>query len=143
MIPSSPAHWTQRYLGMPYEPGGCLLLFVRVQRERFGRIVDPVAIPGALRERILAFSAAPETVGWARVARPIDGDAVLMSFHARPHHIGVYVADVARGSVLQSIEGSGVVLPSLASQAAGFWRVLGFYRPQAEIAADAVAREAA
>lgn len=134
-------HWTQRYLGMPYEPGGCLLLFVRVQRERFGRVIDPVSIPGALRDRILAFSAALEQVGWVKVATPIDGDAVLMSFHNRPHHIGVYVGDVARGSVLQSIEGSGVVLPSLASQEAGGWRVLGFYRPQGEVAA--AARQAA
>ena len=127
------SHWTMRYLGMPYEPGGCLLLFMLVQRERFGRIIDPVAIPGQLKDQVLAFSAAPEKVGWAKVEKPIDGDAVLMSFHARPHHIGTYVADVARGSVLQSLEGNGVVLPALASQKAAGWHVLGFYRPQREV----------
>ena len=132
------SHWTERYLGQAYEPGGCLLLFLQVQRERFGRDIDPVAIPGELRERILAFCAAPEKAGWAKVPKPIDGDAVLMSYHNRPHHIGVYVADVAHGSVLQSLEGSGVVLPSLSRHEASGWKVLGFYRPRADLVAKAV-----
>lgn len=129
-------HWTEPYLGLAHEPGGCWLLFLRVQRERFGRAIDEVGVPESLRERIAALRAGSATGGWLKVETPRDGDGVLMSCSKHPHHVGVYVGDV--GAVLHSCDGAGGMLHTMYHLQASRWRIVGFYRPSAELAEGAV-----
>ncbi|HZP98549.1 MAG TPA: hypothetical protein VFB13_03355 [Reyranella sp.] len=126
-------HWTEQYLGLPYEPAGCWLLFERVQRERFGRAVSIGALPEDRRERIQAFRSGAGTLRWVETRAPIEGDAVLMTSSRHPHHVGVYVA-IGRGRVLHSIEGQGSQCTPIDNIAAIRWRILGYYRPEAECA---------
>ena len=126
------AHWTARYLGQPYVEGGCWHLFRQVQREQFDREVREVPAPEKLAEIVRAFRDRTDSFGWVKVARPVEGAAVLMSAAMHPHHVGTYVADVRGGSVLHAVKGVGVALPPLSHIEALRWRIVGYYVPAAD-----------
>jgi hypothetical protein len=127
-------HWTERYLGLPYEEGGCFFLFQRVQRERFGREAPPLCggMPDKLLAVVRAFEAASTSGQWRAVDRPIEGDAVLMSSSREPHHVGTFVA-LGRGRVLHSLRGQGSALPAIEQLATTHLNIVGFYRPAADL----------
>jgi hypothetical protein len=137
------AHWTERYLGRAYDDGGCWFLFRDVQRERFGRAIDmPGVVPTTLRAQVRAFEAGSTALRWAKVERPLEGDAVLMSESRHPHHIGTYVEMKDGPRVLHSLRGQGSACPSLAAIRLARFNVLGFYRPADECAAHGAASPA-
>lgn len=135
-------HWTTRFIGVPHEKGAngpdafnCLFYVAHVQRERFGQKVPLVEQPEQLGAIVRAFRDGEQDAmrsGWAKVAKPRTGDIVLMAHMKYPSHIGIFVDDVAGGSVLHSLEGHGSALHSLFHLAAGRWRITGYYRPASE-----------
>lgn len=129
-------HWTTKFLAAGYKLGAqgpdlfdCWSFFRTVQREQFGRdlpfLPTPTSIGGVAR--VIAGKA--EEFGW----RPIDqaeareGDGVFMSFLTDPTHIGVWVPEIARGSVLHCPKG-GAGLHDLFHLKTAGWRIRQFYR---------------
>jgi len=97
------AHWSDRYLGLPYAEADCAELAARVQREVFGREIglpsERDGGPFALSDRI-----AQHRGDYAeQVSRPRDGDAVLMRARGRLNHIGVYCDIGGEGWVLHAL----------------------------------------
>lgn len=129
-------HWTEQYLGIPYEKGAngpaafnCWFFFAHVQLSRFGVAVPIVPQPDKLGEIARAFRDQLGGSGWAKVGKPRTGDGVLMAHFRHPSHVGIYVDDVARGSVLHCMEGHGSALHPMFHLGASRWRITGFYRP--------------
>lgn len=98
-------HWTQQYVGLPYEAGACdcASLTERVQREQFNRALClPSARAGNHR-------------GWSRQIKrhrddyaqptdnPIEGDLVLMFGRGYLNHIGTLVVIEAERYVLHAM----------------------------------------
>jgi len=114
----------------------CWAFFRLVERAEFGRDVPAVPDPTGLFGRMKAFRERPDAFGWRAV--PLDrarsGDPVLLTCRRHPHHIGVFVDDVAGGAVLHCYEGAGSVLHSLFHLEMGEWRITSIYRPIGEAA---------
>lgn len=137
-LPAAPAaclasptqrHWSEDYLGRGYEESGrCFGFFLAVQEERFGRRI-PVE---AIAEGFAAVREQRRVVGWVKVDQPRDGDAVMMAHRADPKHIGIWVSDVAGGSVLHCVRGAGSALHSAEALKIAEWRIISFYRPAGE-----------
>jgi cell wall-associated NlpC family hydrolase len=130
------AHWTELYLGLPYEEGGqgpqafdCWGFFRHVQRAEFGRDLQPVvSAEGLLRiARTLGEESAARH-GWMPTSAPRSGDGVWMAHLTHPTHVGIFVDDVAGGAVLHCVSGAGSVLHSRTHLEIARWRIAGFYR---------------
>lgn len=124
-------HWAKAFIGMPWVAGrsDCWSFARKVWQQRFGWDVPPLTVdpvnPRAVRH---ALAANPADVGWASVADPAEGDAVLMARGQRPCHVGIWIAPEAGAGVLHSVEVAGVIftapdrLSGLNYAIAGFWR---------------------
>lgn len=133
-------HWTERFNGLPYAKGGagpdafnCWFFFAHVQFEQFGRSVPILSHqPENLGAIARAFRDEVGSSGWRKIEK-VDGwksgDGVLMAHLRHPSHVGVYVDDVAGGSVLHCAEGHGSALHTMFHLQAARWRITGFYRP--------------
>ncbi len=123
------AHWTEAYVGRPYVPGGCFLLFRDVQAAQYGRTVDFDQVTDDLRANVRAFEAGLKNYRWAAVAWPQDGDGVLMSENNAPHHVGTVVDLPAGQRILHSLKGQGVMLHTLTHIELLRFNIVGYYRP--------------
>lgn len=123
-------HWAFDYIGQPWVAGDhdCWGFFRRVQLERFGRVVPPFDVDAFNRLACArAVVSNPERANWVPVARPQEGDAVLLAHARHPSHVGLWV-DADHGGVLHCVQGAGVVFQSLKSLKAMGWNHLEFYR---------------
>jgi len=129
-------HWTEQFLGIPYETGGCgprafncWHFFAHVQLRHFGVTVPIVPQPEKLGAIARAFRDNLASSGWKKADKPRTGDGVLMAHFQHPSHVGIYVADVNNGAVLHCLQGHGSALHPMFHLEAARWRVTGFYRP--------------
>lgn len=139
MTPPPSPHWALAYLGLPYEKGSngprtfdCWTLFLKVQRERFGRTLEELPSPPTLFATAKALKRWVVRFDWHEVALPRSGDAVYLADLRHPMHVGIFVDDVRGGAVLHTVKGAGSCLPSLGDLRAFGWRITGFYRPAGE-----------
>lgn len=137
--PTASPHWTRPFIGFDYAAGAdgpqafdCWSFFRHVERQQFAREMPPMLLPQSLIAQYKAFRTQPDAFGCQRIEKPlkpVSGDAVLMSHRNRPHHIGVYVADLPGGAVLHCLEGRGSVLSTMFHLDAFAWLITGIYRP--------------
>lgn len=123
------AHWSERYVGMPYKPGefDCADLVVLVQREIFKREVslpsEHAQHPAGRARQILDLRN-----DYARpTAQPKEGDAALLITRGRLQHIGVLCLVGAQRWVLHNAEGAGVVMHSVPMLAAHGYSIEDYY----------------
>lgn len=105
-----PAHWSERYLGLPYVEGAndCGEFAARVQREVFGRAVRlPTERAAGRRGQSRQIESLLDTYG-VRTETPADGDAVLMKSGSL-WHIGVYCGIQGAPWVLHAMKNAGQV----------------------------------
>lgn len=119
-------HWAAPMIGMP--ASDCWAFARQVWATRWG--VEIAAIPydtsdaRALRRQLEGANA----LGWIRVDRPAEGDAVLMLRGRRPCHVGVWIEPDGTGGVLHWVEGQAVLftvpgqLGPLGYAIDSFWR---------------------
>jgi len=130
----SARHWTEAYVGLPYERGGgahgfnCWTFFRHVQRRHFGIRVPEISEPESRFRLLRKVPAAAVELGWQKVEPPRTGDAVLMAHWKHPSHVGLWV-DVNGGAVLHCVAGAGAVLATRAHLEMGQWRIISFFRP--------------
>lgn len=140
----SERHWTEAYIGLPYEKGGgpsatlrtsdrgfnCWTFFRHVQLQQFGIRVPEISEPESRFRLLRKVPAAAVELGWEKVDRPRTGDAVLMAHWKHPSHVGLWVDEVNGGSVLHCVDGPGAVLATRAHLQMGQWRIISFFRPR-------------
>lgn len=133
-------HWSLPFIGLPYAHDGegphafnCWFFLRHVQRARFGRELPALSSPPTLLGQARALTSWADAFGWVEVERPISGDAVYLSQLTHASHVGVYVADVASGSVLHCLQGAGSVCTPASVLRDHGWKILGYYRPAGEV----------
>ncbi len=121
-------HWATTYIGDDWISGehDCWGFARRVWREQFGWDVPQVPSISLLADA-KALSSHPERHNWTGVVTPKEGDAVLMGFGHRPHHIGIW-CDADGGGVLHAVEGSGVIFQRPTALATAGWNILTLHR---------------
>lgn len=130
------AHWTEAYVGLPYEKGGgskgfnCWTFFRHVQLHRFGIRVPEISEPDSKFKLLRKVPAAARELGWEKVGTPRTGDAVLMAHFKHPNHVGLWVDVVNGGAVLHCAAGAGSVLATRTHLELGQWRIISFFRPR-------------
>lgn len=85
--------WSDEWIGLPYRQLGrgpeefdCLGLFLALQRARHGRdLFDPLCTMTAAARMRLADQVRPQ---WRRVARPVEGAALLFRVKGMELHVG-------------------------------------------------------
>ncbi len=85
--------WSDEWIGLPYRELGrgpkeydCLGLFLALQRHRHGRdVFDPLCTMTAAARMRLADQVRPQ---WRRVARPVEGAALLFQVKGMELHVG-------------------------------------------------------
>lgn len=113
------AHWSDRYVGLPYVEGkfDCGALAELVQREVFGREIHlPSERRYAGKRDVEKFQAMAgqieaERANFAeRTETPKDGDAVLLIARGYPMHIGVYCVLQGEPWVMHAVDSCGAVV---------------------------------
>jgi len=124
------AHWSDRYLGLPYRRGtnDCAALAARVVREQFGRALHlPCERPPGARLRGEQIASLRGDYG-VPTDDPRDGDAVLMRCGAG-WHLGIYCELAGEPHVLHALaRGRQVSRHRLRDLARLGLEVEGFYR---------------
>ncbi len=129
-------HFAGRLIGLPYAQGArgpdrfdCWGLFRFVARQELGIDLPDVFCDGTLAARVRAFASLG---GGAVSAVPVDCprelDAVYLSAHRLPHHIGVWIEPDRRKGVLHAIAGAGVVFQRVPDLAAHGLQIVAFLR---------------
>ena len=127
-------HWIEdKYFGKPWANGAsgpdsfdCYGLVRAVYAAELGIDLPVVPVdahsPLAVRHAMLNQD---EYANWIEVVGDLaDFDVVLMSAAKHPHHVGIWIC----GSMLHSIEGSGVVFQSADSLKRHGWNIVKRYR---------------
>jgi hypothetical protein len=121
-------HWSEHYIGQPYEPGraDCVALAVEVQRNTFGRAVRlPTPARWAATRHDPSQLAADYGVP---TEAPVDGDAVAMRC-GQSWHLGVFARIGGEEWVLHATRAAGAAhLTRLRDLPAQGLRLEGFYR---------------
>src|SRR5690606_786961 len=104
-------HWTEKYVGTPYDEADCWQLTRRVMAEQFSYHfpADVLAALEAGRKDL------------RRISEPQEGDLVMLRREGRPH-IGVMVSS---DRMLHTGRGKDAVVERIFS---GWHKVTGFYR---------------
>ncbi len=105
------AHWTQKYIGLPYIEGDqdCAGFAVRVQHEIFG---NRVALPGhasGIRAQTRQIEDLQQDYA-TPTKYPVEGDAVLMKCRGHFSHIGVYAEINGIPYVVHAMKNAGMVV---------------------------------
>jgi hypothetical protein len=82
------AHWSDRYIGLPYTKADCAELCARVQREQYGREVEIPSERGADLEANSHLLEANMLDFLELTDAPGEGDVVLMRCSGRLRHPG-------------------------------------------------------
>lgn len=131
----NPPTWVNRYVGIPYVPGGrdhsgvdCWGLVALVGREQFDRNIPMYDgtwwDEGADRKAIADYMCQQKTEMWTEIAVPDIGDVALINMLGVPMHVGVVVE---HGLMLHCERGCNSCVESYRSPR---WvkRIEGFYR---------------
>lgn len=88
------------------------------------------SIPGKAGRHAIAMAIAvhPERARWREVSSPVDGGLVTMARHLQGYHIGTWLAEDG-GTILHTLETTGVVASRLIELEAEGWRKFRFHRP--------------
>ena len=124
------SHWGAACVGQPYAPPeqDCWGFFRRVQAEHFGLLLPEISIDaGDVPAIARAFRDQPERVHWQEVARPVEGDAVLMGRCRVPVHVGTWI-DADGGGVLHCERSLGVIFSTPAALRRVGWSLIRYYR---------------
>lgn len=124
------SHWAAQYLGIPWQAGEheCGDFFRRVQRERFGRPIEPYEVDALdIRACMRRLSDHPDNARWVLVDAPAEGDAVKLGYGKHASHIGVWV-EADGGGVLHCPEGFASVFEPLDKLRLCGWQLIEFYR---------------
>ncbi len=128
-------HWSESYIGLPYEKGGgdrgfnCWTFFRHVQLQQFGVRVPEISEPESRFRLLRKVPAVAVELGWGKVDRPKTGDAVLMAHWKHPSHVGLWISEVNGGAILHCVLGAGSVLATRKHLELGQWRIISFFRP--------------
>lgn len=122
-------HWAESYVGIPYSECDCAQLCVRVQHQRFKKLLDiPLIRPSGLREISDMISNLQDDFATI-VAVPEEGDAVLMIGRGRLNHIGIACYIKNQLYVLHAMRSAGmtvlhniVVLNSIGIDVEGYYK---------------------
>lgn len=126
-------HWSQEYVGMPYEIGSadCARLLSKVRREVFQEAVPSdieVERAASMLGRVGQMSDLVEAYG-SKTDSPVEGDAVLMMARGRPSHIGAYCVVDGEPCVLHAMQNAKmVVLHKIRDLPRVFLTVEGYYK---------------
>lgn len=125
-------HWTEQYIGQPYETGSadCAALVAQVRREVFALPVPEAADIERAASRLGRVGQMTDLVDayGHKTDTPKDGDAVLMICRGRPSHIGVFADISGEPCVLHAMESAGhVVLHRIRDLGRVMLKVEGFY----------------
>ena len=101
-------HWAESYVGIPYVECDCAQLCVRVQHQRFKKLLNiPLSRPSGLRgtsDMIVDLQDDFATL----VSVPEEGDAVLMIGRGRINHIGIACYINKQLHVLHAMRNAGM-----------------------------------
>lgn len=122
-------HWAESYVGIPYSECDCAQLCVRVQHQRFKKLLDiPLIRPSGLHEISDMISNLQDDFATI-VAVPEEGDAVLMIGRGRLNHIGIACYIKNQLYVLHAMRSAGmtvlhniVVLNSIGIDVEGYYK---------------------
>lgn len=134
MPPMPMAHWSERYIGLPYIEGGynCAELVRQVRAEVFGHaVLYPAEQPTDYRgqARMLRDELPRHVVALGPTQAPADGDGVVLIARGYPEHIGIYCLINAEPYVLHNyIRGGMVVLHRVSDLPAQAIKLEGVYR---------------
>lgn len=122
------AHWSERYVGIPYAEADCAELAARVQREVFAREIHiPTERGCGLRGLTRQIERLKDDYA-ARTDSPTEGDGVLMVSRGRLEHIGIYCDIAGTAYVLHAMRSAGqVVLHRIRDLAHQGLAVEGYY----------------
>lgn len=123
-------HWTEPYIGRPYEHGvhDCATLVVEVQNTVFGRSIPDYGERPALRSveaEVLRAEVAKLT---ERIEAPEEGCAVQMRTAGSIHHLGVYCEVNGEPHVLHNVRRMGTILTKIRDLPKFSMQVEGYYR---------------
>ncbi len=124
------SHWAEAYLHYVHQVGvfDCASLVEKVQRERFGRVVElPVQ---RLSYEVIADQA--QSASLIPTTAPAEGDLVLMWSNGREAHVGVYCLIGGVPHVLHTASRINTCIHQIAALGRGFLLNLhldGYYRP--------------
>ena len=123
------AHWSNNYIGLPYDEADCAELAVRVQRDVFKRAINlPTERAAGLRQLSCQITQLQEDFA-SPTYNPVEGDAVLMIGRGRINHIGIYCVIGGVPYVLHAMRNAGATclhklreLKSIGLQLEGFYQ---------------------
>ena len=100
------AHWSDRYVGIPYATANCADLSQLAQRQEFGRHLHFPGCTGGVFERSALIRA--RSADFAEpIDQPVDGCGVLFLVRGRLAHMGLYCAIDGVGYVLHTSSSFG------------------------------------
>lgn len=127
-------HWAADYIGLGWDPDGegpetynCWSFVRAVLADRFGVEVPVIEYPESDADLDALFDGHPERSRWRVVAKPRQGDLVLMRFARDPSHVGVWI-DAGGAKVLHCARGAGVVCQRVRDITLMGGAIDGFYR---------------
>ena len=119
-------HWTDKYIGVPYEKKNCAQLVADVYSDVFDIDVVLPEIPQTLLSRSRVIDG--EMLKYKRLNTPSEGCCVLMKSRGVASHIGVFTTIGVTGHVLHAMQnhGSSVLTPIAKMRFLGL-KIEGFY----------------
>lgn len=121
-------HWTTRYIGIPYKPGGrdrdgldCWGLVRLVYQEEFG-ILLPSVQGDMSRETLRGCKQ-----GWVEIIAPAEFCGIEMTQRTVGHHAGVWT-EADGGKIIHCWEGHSVAADTLRTLRFKGFRVIKFVR---------------
>lgn len=122
-------HWTELYIGLPYEEYDCASLCVKVCHEQFGK---DVYLPTDRANNLKGISKQIDDLhdDFAVItSEPEEGDAVLMIGRGRINHVGIVCYINKQLYILHAMKNAGIaVLHSITNLNSVGLTIEGFYK---------------
>ena len=123
-------HWSDRYVGRVYEAGAfdCGDLAELVAREVFGRAIALPSVHGRGGAQRQAVIDAAKSACAEPIAKPCDGDAVLIVARGYGQHVGIYCVIEGEPWVLHNVRTAGAIRTRLRHMGLLGYSIEGYYR---------------
>lgn len=124
-------HWTDAYIGLPYDEANCGELCARVAREVFGRDVPPVPVPQEGRGRAMVLLGQVFADFVEPADKPAEGDVVVLrhGLGGRHWHVGTLAFTSGQPWVLHATSRFGAAILTRVADLPRFYLHLdGYYR---------------